>query len=157
MEAATVARRAAAPARTAPRPGRHANPGRSRAAQLVPIAVGTAAAVRQIPDSTLMVRMTRGRIWIGVLGVLLAGIVGLNVFTLSLAATAGHVDQNVQALEKENSILRSRDAKLSGATRVRHDAGALGLQMAAVDQVTPMQATRDDVATAAARLAAAGG
>ena len=37
-----------------------------------------------------MVRMTRGRAWIGVLGVLLAGIVALNVFTLSFAATAGH-------------------------------------------------------------------
>lgn len=151
MEAASVARRPAAA------PARRPRPARSRAAQIVPIAVGTAAAVRQIPDSTLMVRMTRGRLWIGVLGVLLAGIVGLNVFTLSLAATAGHIDQNVQALEQENSILRSRDARLSGAARVRHDAAALGLQMAPVDQVGALSASRDDVAVAAARLAAASG
>ena len=61
-----------------------------------------------------MVRMTRGRAWIAVLGVLLAGIVALNVVTLSLAASVGHIDQNIQALDQENSILRSRDAQKSG-------------------------------------------
>ena len=100
--------------------------------------------------------MTQGRLWIGVLGVLLVGIVGLNVFTLSLTAEAGHVDQNVVALEKENSILRSRDAQRSGAGRVRHDAGAIGLEMAAVDEVSSIEPSRDDVAVAAQRLAAAG-
>jgi hypothetical protein len=103
-----------------------------------------------------MVRLTRGRLWIGVLGVLLVGIVGLNVFTLSIAASAGHIDQNIQALEKENSILRSRDARLSGTARIRHQAGALGLEMAAVDQVAALHPARDDVAVAAERLAAAG-
>ena len=171
MEAATVAGRAAAPARAPrparvprdrPRPGRKpttrpASPARTRTgSHLIPIAVGTAAAVRQLPDSTLMVRMTRGRLWIGVLGVLLAGIVALNVFTLSLAASAGHVNQNVIALEKENSILRSRDAQRSGSARVRHDAGEIGLQMAAVDQVASIEPSRDDVAVAAQRLGAAG-
>jgi hypothetical protein len=100
--------------------------------------------------------MTQGRLWIAVLGVLLVGIVGLNVFTLSLTAEAGHVDQNVVALEKENSILRSRDAQRSGAGRVRQDAGAIGLEMAAVDEISSIEPSRDDVAVAAQRLAAAG-
>jgi hypothetical protein len=195
MEAATVARRAAAapapaPARVRPdrpRPGRKrrqataaptrkprrattapapARRPRTRPAaparrggtgsHLIPIAVGTAAAVRQFPDSPLMVRMTRGRLWIGVLGGLLAGIVALNVFTLSLAAEAGHIDENIVALEKENSILRSRDAQRSGAARVSYDAGAIGLEMAAVDEVASIQPRRGDVTMAAARLAAAG-
>lgn len=192
MEAATVARRAAAapaPARVPrdrPRPGRKrrqataaparkprrattapARPSRRTrlaaparrgrtGSHLIPIAVGTAAAVRQFPDSPLMVRMTRGRLWIGVLGGLLAGIVALNVFTLSLAAEAGHIDENIVALEKENSILRSRDAQRSGAARVSYDAGAIGLEMAAVDEVASIQPRRGDVAMAAARLAAAG-
>jgi hypothetical protein len=112
--------------------------------------------VRQFPDSTLIVRMTQGRLWIGVLGALLAGIVALNVFTLSLTAEAGHVDQNVVALEKENSLLRSRDAQRSGSARVRADAGALGLEMAAVDEVSSIEPSRDDVAVAVQRLAAAG-
>jgi Tfp pilus assembly protein PilN len=100
--------------------------------------------------------MTRGRLWIGVLGVLLAGIVALNVYTLSLAAKVGPIDQNIQALESENSLLRSRDAQRSGSARVRHDAGALGMEMAAVDEVATIEPARGDVAAAAQRLAAAG-
>jgi hypothetical protein len=100
--------------------------------------------------------MTQGRVWIGVLGVLLAGIVALNVFTLSLAATAGPIDQNIQALEKENTILRSRDAQRSGAARVRHDAAAIGMEMAAVDAVASIKPSHGDVGVAVQRLAAAG-
>ena len=103
-----------------------------------------------------MVRMTRGRAWIGVLGVLLAGIVALNVVTLSLAAGAGQIDQNIQALDQENSILRSRDAQHSGAARVRHDAAALGLSAAPATEVGYVRPSASDVATAAQRLAAAG-
>jgi hypothetical protein len=139
---------------------RPARPDRRTGSHLIPIAVGTAtataAAVRQFPDSTLIVRMTRGRLWIGVLGVLLAGIVALNVYTLSLTATAGQIEQNIAALEKENSILRSRDAQRSGAARIRHDAGAIGMEMAAVDEVASIEPSRGDVAAAARRLAAAG-
>jgi hypothetical protein len=149
-----------APARRAPArgsaPARHPAPTRRPGRQLIPIAVGTATAVRNLPDSGLIVRLTSGRAWIGVLGVLLAGIVALNVITLSLAATAGQVDQNIQALDQENSVLRGQDAQRSGATRVRHDAVSLGLSAAAVDEVSYVQASPADVATAAQRLAAAG-
>jgi hypothetical protein len=157
---------AVAPARTAParkaparKPAptrRKATPTRRPGGQLIPIAVGTATAVRNLPDSSLMVRMTRGRAWIGVLGVLLVGIVALNVITLSLTASAGHIDQNIQALDEENSVLRSRDAQRSGAGRISHDAAELGLSAAAVDQVGLVQAGSQDVETAARRLAAAG-
>lgn len=142
------------PARKAPLPRRA--PARRPGAQLIPIAVGTATAVRHLPDSSLMVRMTRGRAWIGVLGLLLAGIVALNVVTLSLAATVGHIDQNIQALDQENSILRSRDAQRSGAARVRHDAAALGLTVATADGIGFVKAGPHDVSVAAQRLAAAG-
>ncbi len=144
MAVAAPARRTA-PARRAP-----------ARAQLIPIAVGTANAVRHLPDTGLVVRMTRGRAWIGVLGVLLAGIVALNVLTLSFAASAGHIDQNIQALDQENSILRGRDAQRSGTARVRREAAALGLVVAAGDRVDPVQASPGDVAVAAKRLAAAG-
>lgn len=148
-----------APARRSPArkpaPARR-TPARRHGRQLIPIAVGTAAAVRNLPDSGLMVRLTRGRAWIALLGVLLTGIVALNVITLSLAATAGQVDQNIQALDQENSILRGRDAQKSGAARIRHDAAWLGLSGATVEEVRYMTATADDVATAAQRLAAAG-
>ena len=144
-----------APARK-PAPARRRAPARRPGGQLIPIAVGTATAVRNLPDSGLMVRMTRGRAWIAVLGVLLAGIVALNVITLSFAANAGHIAQNIQALEEDNSVLRSRDAQKSGATRIRHDASALGLSAASIDAVGSVTASPRDVATAAQRLAAAG-
>lgn len=146
---------AVAPARK-PAPARRKAPARRPGGQLIPIAVGTASAVRGLPDSSLMVRMTRGRAWIAVLGVLLVGIVALNVITLSLAAGAGHVDQNVRALDEENSLLRSRDAQKSAAGRIRHDAAALGLSAAPLDQVGSVEASPRDVETAARRLAAAG-
>lgn len=137
-------------------PARRQTPARRPGGQLIPIAVGTASAVRHLPDSSLMVRMTRGRAWIGVLGVLLAGIVAINVFTLSLAASAGHIDQNIQALDQENPLLRGREAKRLGSARVRHDAGALGLTVATTDQIEYVQASPRDIAVAAQRLAAAG-
>jgi hypothetical protein len=143
-----------APARKAPAPRRA--PARRPGGQLIPLAVGTATAVRGLPDSSLIVRLTRGRAWIGVLGVLLAGIVALNVITLSLAAGAGHVDQNIQALDEENSLLRSRDAQKSGAGRIRHDAAALGLSAASLDAISAVRSSAGDVETAARRLAAAG-
>jgi hypothetical protein len=152
MEAATVRR---APARRAPARRRPA-PARRPASHLIPIAVNTATAVGRLPDSGLMVRMTRGRAWIGVLGVLLAGIVALNVITLSFAASAGHIDQNIQALDRENSILRSRDAQRSSTERVRSEAAALGLAASTAEDVGYVQAGPDDVRVAAQRLAAAG-
>jgi hypothetical protein len=151
---------AVAPARKAPArkpaPARRKAPVRRPGGQLIPLAVGTASAVRNLPDSGLMVRMTRGRTWIAVLGVLLVGIVALNVVTLSLAAGFGHIDQNIQALGEENSILRGRDAQKSGAGRIRHDAAGLGLSAAAVDQVGSVRTSPRDAETAARRLAAAG-
>jgi hypothetical protein len=55
----------------------------------VPVAVGaTAGAVGGLADSGLVVRLTRGRLWIGALAMLLVGIVALNVMALSLNATS---------------------------------------------------------------------
>jgi hypothetical protein len=179
MAAAATARRAAAPARAPSRkaparkkpvkvqlapapvrkaaPARRASPSRRPGGQLIPIAVGAATAARHLPDSSLMVRMTRGRAWIAVLGVLLVGIVAVNVITLSLSAAAGHIDQNIMALEQENSLLNSRVAQRDGVARVRSEAGALGLALAATDQIDGVTVGPHDVAVAAQRLAAAAG
>jgi hypothetical protein len=148
-------RAAAAPAR-APQRARP-KPKRVTGGQLIPIAVGrTAGAVRHLPDSGLVVRMTRGRAWIGVLGVLLVGIVALNVVTLSFAASSGKIYQNIEALEQDNSTVGGRDAQMSGTARLRHEAAAQGLTMPAADQVRLIQASPGNIKTAAARLAAAG-
>lgn len=139
-----------------PVPARRKAPARRPGGQLIPIAAGAATAVRQLPDSSLMVRMTRGRAWIAVLGVLLVGIVAVNVITLSLSAAAGQIDRNIVALEQENSRLRSSDAQRSGTARVRHDAAALGLAAPSADRIGYLRASAKDVSVAAQRLAAAG-
>jgi hypothetical protein len=152
-------RAVAAPAKAPVRrtPARKPVPKRTPARpKLVVVAGRTAGAVRQLPDSSLVVRMTRGRLWIGVLGALLAGIVALNVATLSFAATAGGIDEQITALEKENSMLEAREAQRYSTARVRHQASQIGLYMPNTEEPRVIEASPDDVATAAARLAAAG-
>jgi hypothetical protein len=180
MAVAAPARRsravpAPAPARTTP-PQRKAparKPTRDRAAaparkpatkrapagrpKLAVVAGRTAVAVRQLPDSSLVVRMTQGRLWIGVLGVLLVGIVSLNVATLSVAASQGKIDEQITALEKENSMLGAREAERFSTERVRGEATQLGLAMPTTEEPRLIEAGPHDAATAAARLAAAGG
>jgi hypothetical protein len=55
-----------------------------------------------------MVRMARSRVWIGVLGALLAGIVALNVFGLSMRAGVSDTAATAERLQRENSVLRER-------------------------------------------------
>ena len=149
------ARAAAAPARApAARPSQPAGAG----GQLIPIAVGTAAAVRHLPDSGLVVRMTRGRAWIGVLGVLLAGIVALNVVTLSLAAPPATSTRTSRPSNRRTrscaAATRSAPARRGSATT--RPALGLGDARRPTRSATIAGRARDDVADAAQRLAAAG-
>ena len=121
------------------------------------VAGRTAGAVRQLPDSSLVVRMTQGRLWIGVLGVLLVGIVALNVATLSFAASSGKIGEEITALEKENSMLESREAQHYSTARIRSEAAELGLTMPNTEEPQLVEAGPGAAAAAAARLAAAGG
>jgi len=164
MAVAAPARRTApapAPSRTAPprkrtaTPRARPTPKRKAAQPALALAGRTAVAVGQLPDSGLIVRMTRGRAWIGVLGVLLVGIVALNVVTLSFAASSGKIDQQNGTLEREKSILEGREARRYSTARVRHEGSILGLTMAATEPLVA-EAGPKAVATAAARLAAAG-
>jgi hypothetical protein len=143
---------AAVPAR---QPARRATP--AARPKLVVVAGRTAVAVSQLPDSGLVVRMTRGRAWIAVLGVLLVGIVALNVATLSFAASSGKIDAQITALEKENTMLESRIAERYSTARVRSEAAGLGLTMSSSEEPKLVEPHPGDATVAAARLAAAGG
>jgi hypothetical protein len=150
---ATAPRRAPTRAPQRARPKARPTRGQPRLA----LVVGrTAAGVRHLPDSGLIVRMTRGRAWIAVLGVLLVGIVGLNVVTLSVAASAGKVDEQITSLEKENSMLRNRAAEKFGTDRVRFEAAQQGLVMPNLEEPRVIEYTPQDIGAAAQRLAATG-
>jgi hypothetical protein len=156
----------AAPARKPSRNGLLTAPSRHKAAprrraRVLPYAAGTAGraavAVTQLPESGLIHRLTRGRAWIALLGVLLVGIVALNVVTLSFAASAGKVEAVNAALSKENSVMQGLAAKKYGQARMRHEAKKLGLAPTTEADAQPqlINARKTDVAEAAARLKAA--
>jgi hypothetical protein len=175
MAAAATARRAAAAPARKPAPRRKPAPARrSRSAarpqrrianlptpsggHLIPLAVGrTAVAVRQLPDTGAIRRLTRGRAWILLLGMLLTGIVALNVITLSFTATAGKIDEQTQLLSQENSILRAREAARLSNARVHNAAAAIGLLAPGPQDITYLDGGKKAVATAASRLAQVSG
>jgi hypothetical protein len=156
----------AAPARKPSRNGLLTAPSRHKAAprrraRVLPYAAGTAGraavAVTQLPESGLIHRLTRGRAWIGLLGVLLVGIVALNVVTLSFAASNGKVEAVNAELSKENSVMQGRFSTVSGTARMRAEAKKLGLALPTAEDAQPqlINARKTDVAVTAARLKAA--
>jgi hypothetical protein len=167
MAAAATARSAAAEAAPAParrrparrRPARSPRrsprraPARRAPAGLIPgAAAKTAGAVGDLADSGLMVRMTRGRLWIGVLATLLAGIVALNVFSLSFTSETGRVAQRSATLERENSVLRSQLAKQLSSKRVEAIAASLGLEVPEPRDIVYLSPDERDPEVAARRL-----
>jgi hypothetical protein len=160
MGAAAAAKARPAPARRKParRAPARATSARSRpkpTGHLIPIAVGrTAVAMRGLPDSGLMVRLTRGRAWIGVLSVLLTGIVALNVVSLSLNASQGKTAQQAQILGQENSALRARLAERLSNDNVRTAAESLGMTAPGPTDISYRDASGQSVRLTARRLAA---
>jgi hypothetical protein len=173
---AATARKAAAPARAprrrapsrrsrpraaasrAPRryprqaPGaRMVRPAVAGAALLPHAAVGAAGAVRDLSDSSLIMRLTRGRGWIAVLCALLGGIVALNVLSLSLTAGTGRLGLQIERLETQNSMLRAQIAERLSASRVEAAASTLGLANPDPKEITYLSA-RDGDAERLARL-----
>ncbi len=113
----------------------------------------TAVAVVSLPDCGLVMSMTRSRLWIGVLGVLLGGIVALNVWGLSLTAAGSSTATKIDELQRENSVLRGRTATRLTNGRVEAAAADLGLAVPAAGDVTYLKAGDGDAARAADRLA----
>lgn len=136
--------------------GRRAQPRRRQTtpiAGFVPVAVGaTAGAIGGLADSGLVVRLTRGRLWIVALGALLVGIVALNVVALSFNASSSKVAQQTDELKRANSALRARIATEASNQEVLAAADKLGLLYPAPDAVRQLRPSPDDAAEAARRL-----
>jgi len=115
-------------------------------------AVRTAGAVRDLSDSNLIVRLTRGRGWIAVLCALLGGIVALNVISLSLNAGAGQTSQQIEALDRRNSALRAELARKLSASRLEVAAANLGLIVPPPSEIRYLIPKRDDARRLASLL-----
>ena len=128
-------------AQVAPRP----NPALAGAALIPHAAFRTAGAVRDISDSSLIVRLTSGRGWIAVLCALLVGIVALNVISLSISTTSGRVSQAIEEYERRNSVLRAELAESLSARRVEDAAVTLGLAVPGPEQVNYLESGESDL------------
>jgi hypothetical protein len=110
-------------------------------------------AISGIADSRFVVGMARGRTWIVVLGVLLCGIVAVNVLGLSLSAAGSETSVKIDELQQQNSVLRGRIANRLSNERISEAAAALGLEVPAPDAVHYLQSRQSDAERAAERLA----
>jgi hypothetical protein len=121
--------------------------------RLVPLAVGrTASAVSDLADSGLVVRLTRGRLWIGVLAALLTGIVALNMVSLSITASSSETARSVEELTRQGSALRARLAAELSNERVHTVAATLGLIVPEPGAIRYRRPAGGDAAEAARRL-----
>jgi hypothetical protein len=97
-------------------------------------------------------RLVRSRAWIAVLGVILIGLVGLNVSLLKLNAAAGRNAEWAKLLRVENADLQARVSHLMSAQRIQDAARSMGFVMPAAADVHYLTADASrDAARAAGR------
>ena len=133
-------RRVSGPARPATRAG-SAPRGRAQVAtartitaplplpDLGAISLRVLRAGRSLQDSSLLERLVRSRGWIPLLGVLLFGLVAMNVSLLKLNAAAGHNAERAKELRIVNAKLRGQVSRLGSNDRLRAAATGMGLVM----------------------------
>jgi hypothetical protein len=119
-------------------------------------AMRSAGAVRDLSDSGLIVRLTRGRGWIAVLCTLLGGIVALNVLSLSLTAGSGRTSLQIDELKTDVSSLQARIEERLSAIRVEAEAVRLGLANPDPEAITFLRASDADARRVAHLLATDG-
>jgi hypothetical protein len=79
--------------------------------------------------------LLHGRGWIGLVGVLLVGIVFLNVARLELSRGIAQADERSAALERANARLRLLDARLGSTERIQRLAEGRGMVLPAPGDV----------------------
>ncbi len=119
-------RRVSGPAR--PRFGT-ARPARDQPVVRAPLAGRWAASIRALPDHALLDRIIRGRYWIPLLGVLLVGIVAMQVEVLKLNAGIGRALEQSTSLQNRNEQLRAAVAREADDQRIESMAAHMGMVM----------------------------
>ncbi len=93
------------------------------------------AFARALPDHALLDRLIRGRAWIPILGVLLAGIVAMQVEVLKLGTSMGRSLERTTALQSRNELLQASVASLADDQRIERLAAGMGMVMPDPDAV----------------------
>ncbi len=107
------------------------------------------ALVRSLPEHSLIDRLVRGRAWIPVLGVLLAGIIAMQVEVLKLGTNVGRWVQRTTTLQSQNESLQASVASLNDDQRIERLAAGMGMVMSAPATIAFLSARPgDDVSRA---------
>jgi cell division protein FtsL len=107
------------------------------------------AGLRALPDHGVVERLTRGRLWIGLIGCLLLGLVSMQVALLKLNAGIGRAVQQGANLERRNGELRAEISRLGSEERIQAMGAKLGLIMPDAGHVTYLAARPGQDAAAA--------
>jgi hypothetical protein len=110
-------------------PRRVSGPARPRT-DSAPVARPTTEAferLKALPDHRMVDRLLRGRAWIWLIGLLLGGIVAVQVSLLKLNAGISRAVQTTGTLQRQNAALASEIARLDSGERIRAAAVKAGM------------------------------
>jgi hypothetical protein len=139
-------RRVSGPARTVTLPaGAVALPRRGGA-------TGLFLRVRALPEHKFVDRLLRSRLWIWLIGVLLGGIVAMQVSLLKLNSGISRAVETAATLERQNADLEAAIARKSAPDRIENGATALGMVMPPAGDVRYLTAGPRDAERAAKRM-----
>jgi hypothetical protein len=83
--------------------------------------------IRALPETRFVDGLLRGRAWIWLIGILLGGIVAMQVSLLKLNAGISRAVTTASTLERHNADLEAQIARLSSSERVRATADSEGM------------------------------
>jgi hypothetical protein len=107
--------------------------------------------IRALPETRLVDSLLRGRVWIWLIGILLGGIVAMQVSLLKLNAGISNAVTTTSTLERQNADIEAEIARLSSIERVRETATADDMVTPAPGAVSFLHVRPDRDATLAAR------
>ena len=154
-QTATRTRHARPRPRSAPaRPRRVSGPLRPAPAAGAAVRRGTTGVferIRALPETRFVDGLLRGRAWIWLIGLLLGGIVAMQVSLLKLNAGISRAVTTSATLERQNADLEAGIARLSSGDRVRSEALKEGMVSPLPGGVEYLTARGERDATRAAR------
>ncbi|HET8953268.1 MAG TPA: hypothetical protein VFN44_22290 [Solirubrobacteraceae bacterium] len=83
--------------------------------------------LRALPDHRMVDRLLRGRVWIWLIGLMLGGIVAMQVSLLKLNAGISNAVETSSTLERVNADLETEVARLSSGERIQRAAADEGM------------------------------
>jgi cell division protein FtsL len=96
--------------------------------------------IRALPETRFVDGLLRGRAWIWLIGVLLGGIVAMQVSLLKLNAGISRAVTTAGTLERQNADLEAQIARLSSSERIRATALEEGMVIPSAGEVEFLRA-----------------